>query len=276
MSGKFHSILIASDMDGTFLKKRGGVSPRNVERLNYFKANGGSFTFATGRSVSQLLQAVPNAGELCNAPAITCNGASLYDLTAGKELCRYLIDPAMAEEIYDFVAACGDPVGIRVGTDGEFFYSALNNPYIREDARIWGRGEGSVLPVEKWRELSIYKLALRADGEVLAALRPRLEEKFAHRLSITQSVDTLLDIQTAGRTKAVLLAEFVKSYFDRPMTLCAVGDYDNDLEMLSVADLPCCPSNALDSVKAVCKKVFCSCDEGAIADLVDYLDTLHG
>ena len=54
----------------------------------------------------------------------------------------------------------------------------------------------------------------------------------------------------------------------------AFGDSDNDLEMLSIADLPCCPSNALDSVKAICKKEFCSCDEGAIADLVEYLDTI--
>ena len=77
MGGKFQSILIASDMDGTFLCEDGRVSPRNAERLAYFKENGGSFTFATGRSVSQLLQAIPDAAELCNVPVVTCNGASL-------------------------------------------------------------------------------------------------------------------------------------------------------------------------------------------------------
>lgn len=275
MRGKFSSVLIASDMDGTFLREDGTVSPRNEEKLAYFKENGGSFTFATGRSVSQLLQAVPNAAELCNVPAVTCNGASLYDLAGKRELWRSLIDPAIAEELYAFVEAFGEPVGMRVGTDREFYYSALNNPYIREDAEIWGQGEGSVLAVSEWKTRPIYKIALRGEEGILAKLRPRLERAFDGRLSITQSVNTLIDIQGAGRTKAALLDTFVKDYFDRPMTLCVIGDYDNDLEMLALSDLPCCPSNALDSVKAICQKEFCSCDEGAIADLVDYLDTVY-
>ncbi len=272
MSGKFESILIASDMDGTFLGQDGSIPLRNIQSVKYFTENGGSFTFATGRSVSQLLRAVPNAAELCNMPVVICNGASLYDLGQTRELERYLIDPCVAEELYAFVEAFGEPIGMRVGTDGEFYYSTLNNPYIREDAEIWGQGEKSVLPVSEWRKHSIYKIALRGEEEILARLRPRLEQVFGGRLAITQSVNTLIDIQGAGRTKAALLQTFVRDYFDRPMTLCVIGDYDNDLEMLSIAALPCCPSNALDSVKAICKREFCSCDEGAIADLIDYLD----
>ena len=54
--------------------------------------------------------------------------------------------------------------------------------------------------------------------------------------------------------------------------LCTVGDYDNDLEMHSISDLPVCPSNANDVVKSICKLQLCSNDDGVIADLVDYFD----
>lgn len=274
MEGKFASVLIASDMDGTFLCKDGTVSERNRERLIYFKENGGKFTFSTGRNFLQIYQAIPDAGALCNTPAITCNGSSLYDLEKREELWRCLIDGSVAKELNDFVEEQSEPIGIRLGTDRAFYYNALNNPYIRQDARIWGQGERSVLPVSRWEDYPLYKIALRAEAQILDGIRPSLTERFGDRLSITQSAPTLIDIQAAGRTKAALLSTVVKEHFDRPMTLCVIGDYDNDLEMLSIADLPCCPSNALDCVKAICEKEFCSCDDGAIADLIDYLDRI--
>ena len=274
MGGKFDSILIASDMDGTFLREDGTVCERNMERLTYFKENGGSFTFSTGRNFLQIAHTIPDAGQLCNVPAITCNGASLYDLTKKRELWRHLIDPSIAEELNAFAEAQKEPIGIRVGTDKAFYYSALNNPYIRMDAEIWGKGDDSILPVCEWKTHPIYKIALRAEKEILDAIRLILTVQFANRLEITQSTPTLIDIQAAGCTKAALLADFVKNFFDRPMTLCVIGDYDNDLEMLSIADLPCCPSNAIDGVRAICQKEFCSCDEGAVADLIEYLDSI--
>ena len=275
MGGKFRSVLIASDMDGTFLRQDGSVPPRNERAIRYFTENGGSFTFATGRSVTQLLQAVPSAAQLCNVPVVTCNGASLYDLKAARELERTLIPFEIATELNLFLEESGESVGMRLGTDGAFYYNVLNNPYIRQDAEQWGEGADPIRAVSEWHRYPIYKIALRGAAEALGRLRPLLEKRFEGRLSITQSVDTLVDIQGAGCSKAELLVRFVREYFDRPMTICAAGDYDNDLEMLSMADLACCPSNALPCVKAVCKKEFCSCDEGVIADIIDYLDKIY-
>ena len=48
--GKFDRILIVSDLDGTFLGSGGRMVERNVEKIKFFNANGGLFTFATGRT----------------------------------------------------------------------------------------------------------------------------------------------------------------------------------------------------------------------------------
>ena len=56
------------------------------------------------------------------------------------------------------------------------------------------------------------------------------------------------------------------------MTLCCVGDYDNDIEMLEAADISACPSNANDNVKAISKLQLCSNDEGVIGDLVEWIE----
>ena len=268
-SGKFSDVIIASDMDGTFLGPRASLVERNLRAIEYFISEGGHFTFATGRNHIQLLHSMPKAPEIVNMPVVACNGASLYDLSAMREEKGYLIDYSVVRELSEFLASESDTVGIRCGTDRKFLYDRLTNYFIKMDHDYNPGSE--VAPVSAWASYPIYKLAVRDTEEILCRLRPMMEERFAGRLEITQSATTLIDIQTAGRTKAVLLSELVAS-FGRPMTLCVAGDYDNDLEMLSIADLPVCPENAVPAVKAICKHCFCHHKDGVIADLIEFLD----
>lgn len=47
--GKFDGILICTDLDGTLLRNDGTISQENLSAIEYFKAEGGYFTFVTGR-----------------------------------------------------------------------------------------------------------------------------------------------------------------------------------------------------------------------------------
>ena len=77
--GKFDGIIIVSDIDGTFLGKNSRMVPENLEAIEYFKAEGGCFTIATGREVFSIPRVIPMVKELCNIPIIACNGAFIYD-----------------------------------------------------------------------------------------------------------------------------------------------------------------------------------------------------
>ena len=46
---KFDGILICTDLDGTLLNGDSAVSKENLDAIEYFKAEGGIFTFITGR-----------------------------------------------------------------------------------------------------------------------------------------------------------------------------------------------------------------------------------
>ena len=75
----FSKYLIVSDLDGTFLADHSALVPRNLEAIGRFCACGGMFTFATGRTASTVLGAIPIAPTLLSAPAVLCNGTYLYD-----------------------------------------------------------------------------------------------------------------------------------------------------------------------------------------------------
>ena len=81
---KFNGILIATDLDGTLLRKDKSVSDENKKAIEYFKENGGYFTIITGRPM-----AVNHA--ICeevnpNAPIGCLNGGGIYDLQKNEYL----------------------------------------------------------------------------------------------------------------------------------------------------------------------------------------------
>lgn len=88
--GRFDGVLICTDLDGTLLKNDKTISCENIEAIEYFKREGGYFTFVTGRMpffVSYVLDTIKP-----NAPFGCVNGAGLYDgikrSTYGQHLCR--------------------------------------------------------------------------------------------------------------------------------------------------------------------------------------------
>ena len=83
---KFKGILICTDLDGTLLNSQGKISKENLDAIEYFKANGGLFTFITGRLpyFSSDVYDIINP----NAPFGCINGGGIYDHREGKYLHR--------------------------------------------------------------------------------------------------------------------------------------------------------------------------------------------
>ena len=102
----------------------------------------------------------------------------------------------------------------------------------------------------------------------------RIKERFGDVFEVTTSSHTLIEIIAKGRTKAVMIGEMSDVCFEgkeRPI-IFACGDYDNDIAMLSAADVAVCPSNASDSVKEICDLCLCHHTEGLIGALIDEMD----
>ncbi len=268
---KFEHLLLASDIDGTFLDCHTQPVRRNLERIRYFTENGGHFTFATGRIPIAMTGIAPDIGSLLSLPAVTGNGTCLYDFSQNREIRSFPMPQEAVGDLAGYLKAHAPTCGLRASTENGFLIECVNNRFIQEDIRRFGMENIRILPQKEWRAKCYYKLALRDEQEVLCRLAPVLTERYRGVLSFAASESNILDVQCYGRNKAVMLRELADS-FASPVRLIAVGDYDNDLEMLSVADLPCCPANAVEAVKKICRRCLCSNDEGAIADLIDWLD----
>lgn len=273
---KFQNIVLATDLDGTFLTKDPDGRRRNLEAIAYFKENGGHFTFATGRYHTAVLGgSYFRTEELLNLPAVTGNGSCLYDYAASSVLEKTPISYELVHELYFQMKQIAPTAGLRAITDEAVLYTELCNPMMEADfAWLSPKRPSKLLPIDEWCSYGLYKLAIRDELRIIDFLKPKLAEHFLGKLEISQSDDTLIDVQALGITKARGLRRLCELCFDHPITLVVAGDYHNDLEMMAAADFAFCPENAVDEVKALCRATLCHHDRGVIAEVIEQIESI--
>ena len=273
MAKKFENIFIASDLDGTFFGSKTHLVDRNLDRIKYFCENGGRFTFATGRLPLFIKRPIPHPESIVNFPAVMGNGTCLYDYQNQKALEEHFLDSSLVAEIEDFlIKETGFEAAIRATySEGVVFSTLENNALKREFETFPEYVERVVCSAKNWGDYNLYKANIRGNVDIIQEMYPRIKAQFGDVFTVTTSANTMIELMPLGISKASMLAD-IKERLDKNTVLCTVGDYDNDLEMHSIADLPVCPSNANDAVKSICKLQLCSNDEGVIADLIDYFD----
>ena len=88
-------------------------------------------------------------------------------------------------------------------------------------------------------------------------------------LQLSDAETTSLEISPPGVTKALGL-QFLCDYLDIPIEeTVAVGDADNDLDVLKAAGLSVAMGNANDRVKQLCDVQVADNDHDGIAEVID-------
>ena len=176
--GKYDNILIVSDIDNTFLAHGGvDIPKRNLEALEYYRNEGGRFTFSTGRAIETLIASIPDAKNIANAPAIMANGAYFYDFSKEESFGDKFLDPLKAFDLGKFVYDYSDDFGMRFSKPGGIVYGRLPKP-------PYGKYELSVHknPVvqrpNEWDTSNCHKLVVRGHCDGLDKMRIEIEKYF--------------------------------------------------------------------------------------------------
>ncbi|MBQ7376366.1 MAG: HAD family phosphatase [Clostridia bacterium] len=265
---KFENILICTDLDGTLLKDDKSISRENLEAIEYFKSEGGYFTFITGRppvSSTDIYQKIKP-----NAPFGCLNGGGLYDGEA-KEYVWYV---EMSRTVCDMLDAVDSvlPTGIQVSTLGPVYF-CKDNSAMEEFRRITG------VPnlAKPYREIEepFGKIVfadldtnnIRALASLLAS-HPRADE-----FDYVSSEPTLYEILPKGINKGSVFPKLVEYLGIDPKRTVAIGDYDNDVGMLRAAHVGVAVANSSPAALAAADRVTVSNEEHAIARLIHDIES---
>ena len=240
-----------SDLDGTFT---GYGVQKNIDAVERFKAEGGLFSFSSGRVIHMMRKAFPKFDEVINSPALLCNGGCVFDPDTKGYINEVITDGSILRPLVELV-------------DREFpkvTWIVYCDDYIYNE-----KVDLKSLTSNRWN-----KAVMSADHDTLLKIREIGYEMFGDKINCVFSSPTLLEMFSSKFTKGSML-NFIRGWYaakGQNVTICAIGDNFNDLEMLKCADRAFCPDNAIPEAKALCEKVFCHHDDGAIAELIEYLE----
>lgn len=261
---KFEGILLCTDLDGTLLRSDGTISVENLAAIDYFKSEGGLFTFITGRLPAY-------SSELCkmartNAPYGCGNGCGIYD----PDKKQYLWKKEMDGKIFEFLKFALDNtagVGIMVNTFDTVYFLRNNS------AMEWWREITYMKNIE--RKLSeidepIAKIVF-ADEDPIAIdelEKLLLSHPLADSFDFIRSEKKLFEIATKDLSKGSVLSKLAELLGIKIERTIAVGDYYNDLTMIRAAGIGVAVANACDELKSIANHVTVSNDNHAIAKII--------
>ena len=267
--GLFDGVIIVSDIDGTFLGKGGRLVPENLERIRYFQENGGQFTIATGREFFIVYPSVPQVEEICNCPAIACNGAYIYDYHAHKKLVETFLDDEPLLPVIRQVADACPQAGFRVDMLDCYFVERMYKEF--EWVRDLYPDKARVMPLEAMPRGCWHKVAFDGPPEAIDRAEAMLRRLLDRRYNCIRSGADIAEIQSAEATKGRMLSRL--KALSGGKILYAIGDYDNDYDMLCAADRCAVPENGLEKLKKIPGAIrVCDHDQGAVADLIGRIE----
>ncbi len=261
--------LIASDIDGTINDKARRLVRRNYDAIHrYIDEFGGNFTLASGRSPDSMRKHFKRL-DIADGKAIVINGAGIYDFSKEEMIWS---DP-LNEHCIDMVRKSIEKfpfLAFQVISD-KVVYLFRPTPSARilaENARypIKYFYNFDKIPKENWYKVIYtgFPVEMKMVSKFIESLSNTTEN-----LMFSSPWSYEMVNETTNKGKAVLkLAEMLG--VEKENT-AAIGDYFNDYEMLRQVGLPACCGQAPKGMKDIAKLVTCHCNDGAVADLIEYI-----
>jgi HAD superfamily hydrolase (TIGR01484 family) len=248
------------DIDGTILRVPQPVSPRVRAVVNNALASGTQVVLATGRSVYSTRPVLAEL-ELVAGEVVCSNGAVRMDLASGEYRAVTQFDvAAMVEQLVEMLPGAMFAVE-RLGT-GNLVYGV---PPSMVEPEWGGRVDLVALVAEPTTRLTLFwdghtpeELGVRLNGTAFAGVTCTFDRTGPWMVAVAE-----------GITKAAAL-EALRVELDIPIEeTLAVGDGDNDIEMLRWAGLGVAMGQAPDVVKAAAREVTGTFDEDGVASLLE-------
>ena len=257
--------MITIDLDGTLLRSDGSVSDRTVRTLQAARDKGVVVAIATGR----MYQTARPYGErlgLGDSPLLLFAGGLIETLESKKILFQQVIPREWAQELADLARRRGWQ--LQTYSD-DVLRAARDDEWIRDYERIT-HSKACICGDDFYHvQGDCNKLLSRGGHDDLVARKALIEKTFPGRFNVLFSAPTFLEIMPQGVDKGEGIRRLGELYGIGTDEIMALGDSQNDLDMLKAAGFPVAMANAAEEVKAAAAYVTASNDDDGVSAAVE-------
>lgn len=263
---RLNNVLLVSDIDGTLINHDFKIPKRNIEAIQRFRDEGGIFCIASGRPMVSARQYTDLLK--IDTPCLLVNGSVIYDWCK-KEIIWSKAIPRESLKYVDLVQRKFPDIGIEAITKDKINIIKSNDKVI---AHV--QNENLNCDVVSFDDLQedIYKVLFAAEKNIIEEVYEYTKTLDSQNVRFVKTSNIFFEMIPYGISKGAALKNLMEILNVRKEDTFAVGDYYNDIEMFSEAGVGAVVKDAPDEVKKHADIVVCSCDDGAVADTIEYIE----
>lgn len=229
--------LIAIDLDGTLLNDEGRVSKVTAEVITEVRKAGHKVVIATGRHTASALPIAKQLG--LTDSMVSFNGALVTNLENRQEELAYSYIQNDVTKLTELVKEWG--YGYITSTKNRNYiepqFKFLRNFYAGRGAQV------EEVVSNKEIGLPILKTSIVGDEEKLDEIEPFVQQTIPH-LSVVRSGEQSIDVMNRKASKGAALQWIANHYQIKQEDTISIGNYYNDLSMLTFAGTGVAVANA--------------------------------
>ena len=256
-------ILVLSDLDGTLLTAETGIPEYNIQMIKKFQELGGHFTIATGRSIESVTHYLEQLD--LSTPAIVYNGGAIYDFRNKLYIVKETL-PESAKTALGIIMEKFPDVGMEIMCDNNRLYM------IRENIYTWKHVEDEKLSYVNADVSSIksnwFRVLFADRNSRLLELQEFCKTLPFDDIEFIMTGTVYFEMVPKGISKGSGLRKLCDALNIDIKDTVAIGDYYNDIEILTTAGLGVCVDNAPQDIKNICHAVVPKCTDGGVGHLL--------
>ena len=236
--------LVVTDIDGTIYTPETGIKQETKDCIKNLKENGIHVAIATGRTFGSAKWVADDIGIKC---PLICYQGGLVNSYEGEILEAKYLDETIARKI---IKECRDrKIHLNVYVEDKL-YVENDNEYIKN--YIGDKGIDYFL-VDSFDNLKLDKLnkilAIEYDENFIDNLISELQEKYPE-IYVVKSFKYFCEIANKEATKGNAIKFLAKKYGITTDEVLAIGDQNNDIEMVVTAKYGVAMGNGTEQIKA--------------------------
>ncbi|KRL16858.1 Cof-like hydrolase [Lentilactobacillus rapi DSM 19907 = JCM 15042] len=260
--------MVALDLDGTLLTSDKTISKTNELALKKIHDAGIKVVLCTGRPINAIWRFIEQLG-LTEAGdyTITFNGALVVHNNDKAELAKSGMQKQSLQPLHDFVQAQHAPLDIL---DFEQVYQLTDLKPSMYKQQFKGGIDFVPSSFDKLSTADLYSKAIVCDEpEWLDHYQANIDDQLRSQYHIVRSQPQIMEFLAPEMDKVVGLKALL-DHFDMDFTnLMAFGDAENDLGMISHANIGVVMQNGQDKVKQAGDVVTGDNDDDGVAQYVE-------
>lgn len=262
--------MIALDMDGTLLNSRKEITPKTAEAIRRAGRQGKMVVISTGRCIAEMREYMEILSDV--QYMICVSGALIYDCREKKVLYSNKIERNIISELLEAVR--GRDIMIHLlGQESiverdkiqymDRYHMGIYRPLYEKVTTPTEDIYGYFYREQKaFEKVNFYHTSAR-EREITRGAICHLP------IELKNSEETSLECSVKGVSKGTGLQVLCRHLGIDPAAVIAVGDADNDIDILSAAGLSLAMGNADERIKNMCDAVLPDNDHDGCAEAIE-------